>query len=230
MATSGVEPRGQAVPGEDLRDPGPHDRVQARRSAPTAAGRRAGRARWPRRGGSGRSPRRPRCRARRCGPRLRDARRPRGRARRSATTPQLVVDAAADEVRQLVGAGPGSAGHASHRARTARRPSSRPYLTTSAKPQASSRGGRVASSVGVHHHQLGLPDRADVVLALRQVDAGLAADGRVDHREQGRRHVDQAHAALVGGGDEAGQVAHDAAAERRRRRRSGAARPRPPGA
>ncbi len=73
--------------------------------------------------------------------------------------------------------------------------------------------GQRGQELGVHHDQVGLPDRADVVLALGQVNAGLAADRRVNHRQQGGGDVHQPDAALVGGGDEAGQVAHHAAPE-----------------
>ncbi len=55
---------------------------------------------------------------------------------------------------------------------------------------------------------------AGVVLALGQVDAGLAAVGGVDLGDEGRRHLDDRDAALVGVGAEAGQVADHAAAER----------------
>jgi hypothetical protein len=54
---------------------------------------------------------------------------------------------------------------------------------------------------------------AGVVLALADVDAGLAAVGRVDLGDEGRRNLDVAHAALVDRGAEAGEVADDAAAE-----------------
>ena len=55
---------------------------------------------------------------------------------------------------------------------------------------------------------------AGVVLALGQVDAGLAAVGGVDLGDQRGRHLDDRHAALVEVGAEAGEVADDAAAER----------------
>ena len=54
---------------------------------------------------------------------------------------------------------------------------------------------------------------ADQVLALGRVDAGLAADGRVDHAEHGGGHGDPAHPAQPGRGDEAGQVGGGAAAD-----------------
>ena len=98
----------------------------------------------------------------------------------------LVGGAAADEAGQLRRRGPGSAGHDSTSSSSSG-PSSSPYLTTSAKPQASSRGRQAVERLGVDQHQLRLPDRADVVLALGQVDAGLAADRRVHHRQQGGR-------------------------------------------
>ena len=54
---------------------------------------------------------------------------------------------------------------------------------------------------------------AGVVLALGEVDAGLAAVGGVDLGDEGRRDLDHRHPALVGVGAEAGQVADHAAAE-----------------
>jgi hypothetical protein len=68
--------------------------------------------------------------------------------------------------------------------------------------------------VRVGEHELRLVERADHVLAARMVDRGLAAHRRVDLREQRRRHLDERHAALVGRGGEAGEVADHAAAER----------------
>ena len=58
-----------------------------------------------------------------------------------------------------------------------------------------------------------LVEGADEVLAAWQVDTHLAADGRVDLREQRRRHVREGDAAHVRGGGEAAHVADDAAAE-----------------
>ena len=57
-------------------------------------------------------------------------------------------------------------------------------------------------------------ERADEVLALGQVHAGLAADRAVDHREQRGRHLHDVDAAVVHRGREAGRVADDAAADR----------------
>ena len=90
----------------------------------------------------------------------------------------------------------------------------RPYLTTSARPARSSRGGSVASVSSVGEHATRLVERADHVLAARVVDAGLAADRGVDLREQRGRHLHEVDAALVAGGGEAGHVADHAAAER----------------
>ena len=61
-----------------------------------------------------------------------------------------------------------------------------------------------------------LVERPDEVLALGQVDAGLAADRRVDLGDERRRDVDQRHAAEPGGREEPGRVAKRPAADRRR--------------
>ena len=75
-------------------------------------------------------------------------------------------------------------------------------------------GGSVASDVGVGQHQARLMEGADQVLALRRVDAGLAADGGVDLRQQRGRHLHEGHAAAHDAGGEARQIADHAAAER----------------
>ena len=54
---------------------------------------------------------------------------------------------------------------------------------------------------------------ADEVLSLREVHAGLAADGGVDLGQQRRRHLQTGDPPVVGGGGEPGGVADDAAAE-----------------
>ena len=95
-----------------------------------------------------------------------------------------------------------------------------PYLITSARPADSSRSGSVPRQSRVDQHGARLVERADHVLAERMVDAGLAADGRVDLREQRRRHLHEGHAALVDRGRESGEVADDAAAERDQHRRA----------
>ena len=66
---------------------------------------------------------------------------------------------------------------------------------------------------GVDQHAERLEERPDHVLRLRQIDADLAADGAVDLGEQRRRDLQEADAAGVGGGDEAGQVADHSAAD-----------------
>ena len=68
--------------------------------------------------------------------------------------------------------------------------------------------------LGVGDHAAWLMERADQVLAARMIDAGLAADGRIDLREQRGRHLHVVDAALVAGRGEARHVADDAAAER----------------
>ena len=54
---------------------------------------------------------------------------------------------------------------------------------------------------------------ADQVLALRRVDAGLAADRGIDLRQQRGRHLHEAHAAAQDAGGKAGEIADDAAAQ-----------------
>ena len=56
--------------------------------------------------------------------------------------------------------------------------------------------------------------RADQVLALRCIDAGLAADGRIDLGEKGGRHLHHADAAPEDACGEAGKITDDPAAER----------------
>ena len=79
------------------------------------------------------------------------------------------------------------------------------YLAISPSPLRHSRGGSVLEHLGVAQHGGRLPERADEVLALGQVDAGLAADGGVDHAEQRRRHVHDGDAPVVDGGGEPGR-------------------------
>ena len=86
-------------------------------------------------------------------------------------------------------------------------------MAISPSPERRSRSGSVASASRSQMHAGGLPERADEVLALREVDAGLAADRRVDHAEQRRRHVDDRHAAVPRGGGEPGDVGDHAAAD-----------------
>ena len=55
---------------------------------------------------------------------------------------------------------------------------------------------------------------ADEVLALRRIDAGLAADGAIDLSQERRRDLHEADAATEDARREARKVANDAAAER----------------
>jgi hypothetical protein len=55
---------------------------------------------------------------------------------------------------------------------------------------------------------------ADEVLAARTVDAGLAADGRVDLRQQRSRDLHEVHAAAHDAGGKSGQIANNTATER----------------
>jgi hypothetical protein len=56
-------------------------------------------------------------------------------------------------------------------------------------------------------------ERADQVLAGRDVDRGLAAHRRIDHRQQGGRQLHAVHAAHPAGGGETGEITDHAAAE-----------------
>ena len=59
-----------------------------------------------------------------------------------------------------------------------------------------------------------LVERPDEVLALGQVDPGLAADRRIDLGDERRRDLDERDAAQVDRGQEPGRVAERAAADR----------------
>ena len=95
------------------------------------------------------------------------------------------------------------------------------YFAISPEPLRYSRGGSVAEHVGVAQHRGRLPERADQVLALGQVHAGLAADGGVDLPEQRGRHVHDRDAAVVDGGGEPGGVGDQPAADGDDARRPG---------
>ncbi len=62
-------------------------------------------------------------------------------------------------------------------------------LTISASPARSSRSGSVRERIGVGDDRRGLVECADQVLAARVIDAGLAADRRIDLREQRGRQL-----------------------------------------
>ena len=72
--------------------------------------------------------------------------------------------------------------------------------------------GQGAQGANLAEHRGGRPERADQVLTLGGVDAGLTAHGGVHHAEQGGRNVHHAHAAQPGCRDEAGNVGNGAAA------------------
>ena len=74
--------------------------------------------------------------------------------------------------------------------------------------------GQRAQPRGIDQHRAGLVERADEVLALREVDAGLAADRGIDHREQGRGHLHDVDAAVVHRRGERSGIADDTTAER----------------
>jgi hypothetical protein len=67
---------------------------------------------------------------------------------------------------------------------------------------------------GIGEHEDRLMKCADEVLALAGVDAGLAADGGVDLREERSRDLHEIDAAQNGRRGEAREIADDAAAER----------------
>ena len=87
------------------------------------------------------------------------------------------------------------------------------YLAISPRPALQLAWRQRGQSVQVAQHAARLPERAHQVLALRQVHAGLAADGRVHHAEQRRRDVHDRHPPVVGRGGEPGDVGHHAAAD-----------------
>ena len=89
-----------------------------------------------------------------------------------------------------------------------------PYLMTSASPARNSRHGEGFERFGVSEDGSGLMKGANQILAAGMVDAGLAADRRVDLREQRGGHLHERHAALVAGRGKSGHVANNAAAER----------------
>src|SRR6185312_14465339 len=75
-------------------------------------------------------------------------------------------------------------------------------------------GGERIEQRGVGDHQNRLVKGADQVLAVARIDAGLAADRRVDLRQQRGRHLHEIDAAAYARRGEAGEIADDAAAER----------------
>src|SRR6266581_7115587 len=54
--------------------------------------------------------------------------------------------------------------------------------------------GEGLEECSVDEDVLGLPERADEVLAVQRVDRGLSAHARVDHHEQSRQDLHEMHA------------------------------------
>ncbi len=71
-----------------------------------------------------------------------------------------------------------------------------------------------AQRVGIGEHQARLVEGADKVLALRRIDASLAADGGIHLRQQRRRDLHEANTAAQDRRRKSGEVADDAAAQR----------------
>ena len=67
---------------------------------------------------------------------------------------------------------------------------------------------------GIGHHQHRLVKRAEQVLAVRRIDSSLAADRRIDLRQQRGRHLDEINAAAQDRRGKACEIADHAAAER----------------
>ena len=65
----------------------------------------------------------------------------------------------------------------------------------------------------IDQHERRLVERADQILARRDIDRRLAADRAVDLREKARRHLHKAAAAIDDRRGETGEVADDAATE-----------------
>ena len=80
-------------------------------------------------------------------------------------------------------------------------------------------GAELARRQGVEHggvgnHQHRLMKCAEQIFALRRIDPGLAADRRIDLRQQRGRHLHEIDAAAQDRGGKAGEIADHAAAER----------------
>ncbi len=74
-------------------------------------------------------------------------------------------------------------------------------------------GGKRLQNVSVGDDEARLVEDADQVLALRRIDAGLAADRAVDLGEKRRRDLHKAHATAQDARGKSGEVADHAAAE-----------------
>ena len=80
-------------------------------------------------------------------------------------------------------------------------------LAPAAGPLAGRKG---REGLGVAEHGVGLPERTDEVLALGEVDPGLAADGRVDLGQQRGGHVQVGRTPVIGRSSEPADVGDDA--------------------
>ena len=81
-----------------------------------------------------------------------------------------------------------------------------PVLTDLGEPRQQLVRGQGRESGEIAQHPGRRVERADEVLALVGVEAGLAADRRVDHGEQRRRHLHDPDAAQPGRRDEPREV------------------------
>ena len=88
-----------------------------------------------------------------------------------------------------------------------RLPERGPHLALGERPQ----------DLDIDDHGRRLMERTQEVLALREVDAGLATDRRVDLGDERRRDLDDPDAAQVDRGKEAGRIAERPAADRDQR-------------
>ncbi|MCY1507599.1 hypothetical protein D9M68_418800 [compost metagenome] len=68
--------------------------------------------------------------------------------------------------------------------------------------------------VGIGEHQIRLMEDADQVLAVRGIDAGLAADGGIDLCQERGRDLDETRATAHDASGKAGKIADDAPAKR----------------
>ena len=135
-------------------------------------------------------------------PKFKIARRSCSRSSR-ATTVALISQDRADGVGERSGRAPAASRCCVPASRTACGSQTQPYLITSARPalQLAVRQGR--EHIGIGDDRARLIKGADEILAAGMIDAGLAADRGVHLREQRRRHLHIADAALVAGGRKA---------------------------
>ena len=209
-----AEPRREVRPPGATRPGAPPRHRPPSRAAPRDVRRPP--SRWPRppRASSGGSPTAPRARGRPCGrssapcggrsPRARRARRS-GPSRHSRSPPRLRAGS-----RPVAGARPRPPRARGTAPRPARPRSSRSRRGPSGiRARASVRS--VSGSISTSRGWWKAPMR---FLPRGWLTATLPADGSVDLREEGRRHLDHRQAAHERRPREAGQVAHDAAADR----------------